>query len=362
MLDVLRRAVLIGALAGLGGCSLWGGSGAYQMDASTQALQVPPQLTPPKAESTYAIPPAQGLGPAGATAQSAAQAEMAGTAAPAAQAGVLPSAPNMHLEQSGAFRWLAVNAKPGQVWPQVTAFFKARGFTLAQSDAKTGVIRTDWKTSGNGLPKGFLASIISNISASDARDRYVVRLVRGAGDTTDVYLSHQGAIKAKDAQGDMVWQWQQPNPAKEASMLQALMVYMGAPATEAKHLAAAASTPGASIYALGEENGTTVLKVAQGFALAWPQIGLGLDRVDLVVERQDRAQGLYEVSYVGDSRSNALQRLFGGGSVLVHGARFRIEVAAEGGGVTVRALDAKGQPLPGKGADEVLKLLLSGLQ
>ena len=363
MLDAFRRAALLGAVLGLGGCSLWGGSGNYQMSASAQELQVPPQLTPPRAESTYAIPPAQGLGPQAATAQSAAQAaSAAGVGSAAAQPGVLPTAPNMHLQQAGAFRWLAVDAKPGQVWPEVLAFFKARGFTLAQSDVRTGVIRTDWKIADNGLPKGFLAGLINNISASGARDRYVVRLARGANGATDVYLSHQGALKAKDSQGDMVWQWQPPNPGKEASMLQALMVYMGAPQTDAKTLAEAVSKPGASAYALGKQGGITVLKATLPFDQAWPQIGLGLDRVDLVVDQQDRAKGVYDVSYVGESRSNALQRLFGGGSVLNHGAKFQVTVVSEGSGVTVQALDAKGKPLSPKGAHEVLSLLLSGLQ
>jgi outer membrane protein assembly factor BamC len=361
MLDAFRRAALLGAVLGLGGCSLWGGSGGYQMDASAQQLQVPPQLTPPKAESTYAIPPAQGLGPQGTTAQSAAAASASGVGSAAGQPGVVPTAPNMHLQQAGAFRWLSVDAKPGQVWPEVVAFFKSRGFSLAKADAGTGVIRTDWKLETNGLPKGFLASIINNISASGARDRYIVRLARGPKDTTDVYLSHQGAIKAKDSQGDMVWQWQPPNPGKEASMLQELMVYMGVPQTQAKQLAGAVSTPGASVYTLSQQGGTTVLKAAQPFDQAWPQLGLGLDRVDLVVDQQDRAKGVYDVSYVGESRSNALQRLFGGGSVLNHGAKFRIKVVSEGNTVTVHALDAKGKPLSPKGADEVLKLLLSGL-
>ena len=362
MLDAVRRAALVGAVLGLGGCSLWGGSGGYTMDATAQQLQVPPQLTPPKAESTYAIPPAGSVGPQAATAQSAAGASAGGVASSATQPGVVPAVPNMHLQQAGAFRWLSVDAKPGQVWPEVLAFFKTRGFKLAQSDAATGVIRTDWKLETNGLPKGFLASIINNISASGARDRYVVRLVRGPNGTTDVYLSHQGAIKAKDSQGDMVWQWQPPNPGKEASMLQDLMVYMGAPQSEAKQLANAVTTPGASVYALSQQGGTTVLKASLPFDQVWPQIGLGLDRVDLVVDQQDRAKGVYDVSYVGESRSNALQRLFGGGSVLNHGTKFQIKVASEGNAVTVHALDAKGQPLSANGAHEVLKLLLSGLQ
>ncbi|MEJ2630366.1 MAG: outer membrane protein assembly factor BamC [Acidihalobacter sp.] len=362
MLDAFRRAALVGAVLGLGGCSLWGGSGGYRMDATAQELQVPPQLTPPKAESTYAIPPAGSLGPEAATAQSAAEASAGGVASAATQAGVVPVVPNMQLQQAGAFRWLLVDAKPGQVWPEVLAFFKSRGFKLARSDAATGVIRTDWKINDNGLPKGFLASIINNIYASGARDRYVVRLVRGPNGTTDVYLSHQGAIKAKDSQGDMVWQWVPPNPAKEASMLQDLMVYMGAPEGKAKKLANAVTTPSRSVYALSQQDGTTVLKVALPFDQAWPQIGLGLDRVDLVVDEQDRAKGVYDVSYVGESRSNALQRLFGGGSVLNHGTKFRVEVVRESGAVTVRVLDAKGHPLSPKGTREVLNLLLSGLQ
>lgn len=362
MLNAFRYVALVGVVLGLGGCSLWGGSRGYQMSATAQGLQVPPQLTPPKAESTYAIPPASGLGPQATTAQNAAKASAEGLAPTASQAGVVPVVPKMHVQQAGAFRWLSVDAKPGQVWPEVLAFFKSRGFTLAKADPRTGVIRTHWKIESNGLPKGLLASIINNISNSGARDRYVVRLVRGSNATTDVYLSHQGAIMAKDSQGDMVWQWQPPNPGKEASMLQALMVYMGEPEAKAKQMASAVSGKGASVYVLNEIDGTPVIKAAQPFAQAWPQIGLGLDRANLVVESQDRAQGLYRVNYVGESRSNALQRLFGGGSVLVHSANFEIKVVRESKGVRVRALDAKGQPLPAKGAREVLNLLLSSLQ
>ncbi|APZ43902.1 outer membrane protein assembly factor BamC [Acidihalobacter ferrooxydans] len=360
MLNVLRRAALFGAVLGMGGCSLWGGSSAYPVDASTQSLQVPPNLSAPKAESTFAIPPAQGLGPTRAAAQSTAQSGP--KAGVAVQSGVLPVVPKMHLRQAGAFRWLSIDAKPGQVWPKLEAFFKARGYTLVEADARTGVLRTAWKSSA-GLPKGFLGQLL-NLAASGARERYVVRLVRGAkADTTELYLSGQGAIKAKDSQGDMVWQWLPPNPGKEASLLQALMVYMGAPKAQATTLATAVTKTGASAFTLATADGTTVIDAAQPFAQAWPQIGLGLDRVDLVVEHQDRAAGLYTVKYVGVSQSNALQRLFGGGSVLNQGAEFKIKVVASttGNAVVVHALDAKGKPLAPAAAHEVLKRLLSGL-
>lgn len=358
MLDALRRAALFGAVLGLGGCSLWSGSGAYQMDATAQALQVPPELTAPKAESTYAIPPAQGLGPKGETAQNMAAGAGGG------QAGVLPTPPNMQLRQAGAFRWLQIDASPDVVWPQLTAFFKTRGFTLVEADPHTGVLRTDWKLNDAGLPKGVLGMLFSNLASSGAQERYTVRLVRGAAsDTAELYLSERGAEKAKDSQGDLVWQWLPPNPGKEASMLQALMIYMGAPQAEAKSLANQVSTPGASLYVLTQVGGTTVLKAGQSFELAWPQIGLGLDRADLVVEQEDRAAGLYTVKYVGESQSNALQSLFGGGSVLNQGTEFQIKVVADGdAAATVYALDASGKPLPGQGAQEVLSKLLSGLQ
>lgn len=362
MLDALRHAALVGAVLGLGGCSLWSGSSGYQMDASAQQLQVPPQLSAPKAQSTFAIPPAQAGGTQVASAPGVASAA-AGVATATSQPGVLPSVPNMKLREAGGFRWLQVATNPGKVWPKAVAFFKSRGFTLAEANPHTGVIRTDWKISKHGLPKGFLASLIKNLMYSGERERYTARLVRGAHDSTDVYLSYQGAIKAKDSQGDMVWQWQPPNPGKEASTLQALMVYMGAPKGEATQLAGAVSTAPHAVYALGKHDGTTVLNGQLPFDQAWPQIGLALDRVDLVVDQQSRAQRVYEVSYVGASQSNALQRLFGGGSVLNHGAKFRITVAASSGGsVTVHALNAKGKPLSPNGAHAVLSLLLSGLQ
>lgn len=354
-----RQLLFVGAIMSLSGCSLFGGAGNYQQSTSAQALQMPPQLSPPKTESTYAIPPTSGLG-----APSSQMTSATGTlSTQAGQAGVLPKVAGMKLEQAGPFHWLRVDAPPGVVWPKIKAYFQAHGYSFVEANPRSGVLITNWKESAHGLPKGFLGMLIKNIVASGERERYVVRLVAAQdGKATDVFLSEQGAIKAKDSQGDLVWQWQPPNPAKEATTLQALMVYMGMPKQEAKAMLAASRAPVGQLYTLAEEGGTPVLKTAQPFAIAWPQVGLGLDRANLVVEKQDRAEGIYAVKYVGESQSSPLQRLFGGGSVLNHGARFEIKVVPQGSAVLIYALNAKGKPLSAKGAREVLKQLLGSLQ
>ncbi|WP_197513039.1 outer membrane protein assembly factor BamC [Acidihalobacter aeolianus] len=401
----LRTTVTMATLAlGLGGCSWFGGhpGPAYSENAATQALAVPPNLMAPKTSSTYAVPSAQGLGPApgaaAATTQPAPSVAKPGVASvPPPQAGVVPTAVGIHLVNQGDNHWLTVQAVPDAVWPYLVAYCKSVGFKLTETDAKTGVIRTDWRDGKYGVPKGLTGRLFSGLYDSGTRERLVIRLVSDHdGAASLVYLSYQGAIEEKIGSGAMHWQWAKPTPGKEATELQALMNYLAshiphaqlsampapgatAPAasagpTSVAHTGAAPVSAGSTSpsvasgmhtdpadYKILDVNEQPVMRSALPFTTAWAQIGTALQRVNFVVDKADEGKGLYHVTFEGHDDNGYFGNLFGPGAVLSKGAKFIIAVKHHKGGVQVEADNPMMLPVETGGAQGILEMIRGGM-
>lgn len=398
----LRTTVTLASLAlGLGGCSWIGGhpGPAYSEDAATRTLAMPPDLTAPQTSSTYAVPSGQGLGPAPGAPTPTTQAEPAAAspsnaAALMPQAGVTPTAVGIRLINQGDSHWLAIQAAPATVWPYLTAYFKSVGFKLVETDAKTGVIRTDWRDGKYGVPKGLTGRLFSNLYDSGTRERLVARLVSDRdGAASLVYLSYQGAVEEKIGSGAMHWQWAKPAPGKEATELQALMNYLAshiphaqlsaapvptasAPAapSAAQAPAAVAAAPAANgmaaaagmhtdpaDYKVLDVNEQPVMRSALPFATAWTQIGVALQRVNFVVDKADEAKGLYHVTFEGHDDNGYFGNLFGAGGVLSRGAKFIIAVKHHKGGVQIEADNPMMLPVETGGARGILEMIRGGM-
>ena len=48
------------------------------------------------------------------------------------------------IERLGNERWLRTSLSPDQLWPQLQAFWKDRGFTIVQDTPADGVMENDW--------------------------------------------------------------------------------------------------------------------------------------------------------------------------------------------------------------------------
>ncbi|WP_065089298.1 outer membrane protein assembly factor BamC [Acidihalobacter prosperus] len=400
MSKVLHTASIPLLALSLGGCSWLGAhpGPSYPENQATRDLAVPPDLSAPKTSSTYSVPSGQGLGPEQSTAAptAAAPATSPTASAPSVaavpQAGVLPATPGIRLVSQGGHQWLSVQAAPGVVWPHVVAYFKAQGFKLEEADAKTGVIRTDWKGDRAGLPKGLTARLFNSLYDSGKRERFVARLVShqdGAG--TLVYLSYQGAIEENIGSGAMHWQWAKPDPGKEATALQALKNYLAAhipagqlsaarpdevapestvaPIMPAVTAAPMAKTAGATTvshtqpfdYRIMNVNQQPVMRSALPYATAWPQIGTALGRADFKITQADEAKGLYHVTYQGQDHGSALGNLLGADAVMSMGNKFIIAVRHHDKGVQVEVDNPMMLPVETDGAQGILELIRGGM-
>jgi outer membrane protein assembly factor BamC len=334
-----------------------------------QSLEVPPDLSQLARDQRYVQPTG------GSVSASALQATSPNATTPTS-ATVAPKAiGDLRIERDGNQRWLVTPIPPEQLWPQLQAFWKERGFNLILDQADAGVMETDWAENRAKLPqdiiRGTIGKVFDSLYSTGERDKFRTRVERTANGT-EVYVSHKGLeeIYSGDRKDTTVWQPRKPDPLLEGEMLRRLMVKLGYKEEAAKSAIAAtgAAAPPARARIVQGQPGAT-LQVDDGFDRAWRRVGLALDRSGFTVEDRDRAKGLYFVRYVDPKRAGKdepgfLSKLFSFGKKDDAGgpAKYRVSVKAEGERSTVTVLDASGAPENGEAGKQIVGLLVEDLK
>ncbi len=346
--------------------------------ARSNGLEVPPDLTQLGRDSKY---PQSGGSVSAASYQTATIAS-----APAGSSAGGPvaaqSSGDVQLERAGNERFLRTSQTPEQLWPQLQAFWKDRGFILIQDQPAAGVMETDWAENRAKLPQDFIRSTIGkvfeNAYSTGELDKFRTRVERNGG-STEIYITHRGVVETYvgERRESTAWQPRPPDPQLESEFLSRLMLKLGATEQMAK---AAVDTPGtaASPGATAQPprarvvagQPTATLQVDDGFDRAWRRVGVALDRSGFTVEDRDRAQGVYFVRYVdpkfaGREEPNLFQKLFTFGKRDDTGtpARYRVVVkAGSGSSSTVSVLTGAGAPENGEAGKRITGLLLDDLK
>jgi outer membrane protein assembly factor BamC len=347
----------------------------YRTSASgkTSGLEVPPDLTQLTRDSRYQQ--TQG----GAVSAAAYQAGTAAQSPASVQAvTVAPqSAGDVRIERLGNERWLRTSLAPEQLWPQLQAFWKERGFVVIQDQPTAGVMETDWAENRGKIPVDFIRGSIGKVFdaaySTGELDKFRTRVERVPGGGSEIYITHRGMIEVYrgDRKDSTVWQPRLADPQLEGELLSRLMLKLGATEEVAKTATVVAGGgPAAPARAriVGALPSTT-LQVDDGFDRAWRRVGVALDRSGFTVEDRDRAQGLYFVRYVdpafaGKEEPGLFSKLFSFGkkddtSGL---ARYRVSVKGEGDRSTVSVLNNQGTPELGEAGRRITTLLLEELK
>ena len=332
--------------------------------SSASRLEIPPDLTQIQRENRYAIPNA------GAMTASVYQQQQAKK--PDADKMVVASkgGGDIRVERVGNQRWLVVNRSPEVLWPQIKDFWQDSGFLINVEQPEVGVMETDWAENRAKIPQDLLrktlGKVIDSLYSTGERDKFRVRLERGANGATEIFLSHRGAQEVLVGSEKMttVWTPRPSDPELEAEFLSRLMVRLGMDGERAKVVAAAKSASPASKASLvkGEH-----VEVNEGFDRAWRRVGLALDRVGFTVEDRDRSKGLYYVRFVGDDSNEQnkaaekgfLSKMFSWGSSDKGktAQRYRIWVKPVDASSRVSVLDNNGLPEKTAVGDKILSLL-----
>ena len=373
----LRGLVLAATLSSLFGCTVVGDAlSGDKIDyrsrgEKTAGLDVPPDLTQLTRDSRYQQ--TQGTAVSAASYQAAAAA-----AAPAAAASVpLTIAPqavgNMRIERLGNERWLSSSLTPEQLWPQLQAFWKERGFRLSTDEPKAGVMETDWAENRAKLPQDFVRSsigkVLDGLYSTGERDKFRTRIERN-GTGSEIYITHRGMIEVVTGQGrdSTIWQPRPTEPQLEGEFLSRLMLKLGAQEEAAKAAGISPAAAGAPARArIVEGQAAAALQVDDGFDRAWRRVGVALDRSGFTVEDRDRTQGLYFVRYVdpakmGKEEPGFFAKLFGLDKKDGGPAKYRVSVKSAGERSVVSVLDGQGAPENSEAGKRIAATLLEELK
>ena len=332
-------------------------------------LEVPPDLTQIKADNRYAIPDSK-RGTATASSFNAQRAEKgnSSTDIPAAAAPV--QSQDFRVERAGSQRWLVVKQSPEVLWPRIKEFWQESGFLLTMELPDAGVMETDWAENRAKIPQDFIRStigkVLDSLYSTGERDKFRTRLERNADGTTEIFISHRGAVEVLTGQMKerTMWTARAADPELEAEFLGRLMTRLGSDVKVAKAIVAAAKAERPRAQLEKDKSGS-YLKVDETFERAWRRVGLALDRVGFTVEDRDRSRGLYFVRYV-DQASDAenkssergfFSRLFGSKDEKKSALRYRIFVKADGQASVVSVLDEQGTASTTTNAARILTLL-----
>ncbi|MCP5149313.1 MAG: outer membrane protein assembly factor BamC [Ectothiorhodospiraceae bacterium] len=292
---------------------------------------------------------------------------------------VLPDFTHSRIERAGDERWLVVDAPPSLVWPRLRDFWLEQGFVLELEDPSIGIMETDWAEERANLRSGAVSRLLSSLSSAlygaATRDRFRTRVERGAQPAvTEIYVSHRGAeeIVSRGTPGQQhrtpeetkVWQPRPSDPGLEAEMLARMLVFFGVAEQRATQMVATQPTRPDRAVMLREDNGASVLSVAEDFSRAWRRTGLALDRVGFTVEDRDRSRGLYYVRYVdpdqdlGNKDEGFLSKLkFWGDDERPEQTEYLISLIGGEASTQVVVLDKAGEREVSRTADRILGLL-----
>jgi outer membrane protein assembly factor BamC len=283
----------------------------------------------------------------------------------------------MKVERRGNQRWLATKLSPEQLWPQVSAFWRERGFSLAFESVETGVMETDWAENRAKLPndgiRRTLGWLLDPLYSTGERDKFRTRIER-TPDGSEIYVSHRGMEEVvlgttQSAREETPgWRARPADPQLEAEMLSRLMIKLGAKEDAARSLVAGAVQQPARARVLGAESGAA-LEVDEGFDRAWRQIGLALDRSGFTVEDRDRAAGLYFVRYSDPKLAEKAEpgffaKLFSSSDTSARDAlkRYRVSVKSSGEKTQITIQNAQGSADKSEVAQRIAALLVDELK
>lgn len=278
----------------------------------------------------------------------------------------------MHFEADGTQRWLVVDGRdPDELWGQLKSFWQQNGFAIVTDAPSTGVMETDWVENRANIPNDWFRKTVGKLLdwaySSGTRDKFRTRLERVPGGT-EIFVTHSGMEEELVGryQESSRWVERPRNPQLEAAFLQLMAEKFGLKPAQAKQLAdhpqAAAAT-----RRLVETDGDGLV-LAEPVERAWLRVGLALDRSNFVVDRSDRANGIFVVRYddpkAEGEQGGVFSRIFGRKATSADRTRqYRVSVRATSDGRTrVSVLDgASGNAAMSNDAHHIVSALQAQL-
>ncbi|MEN8168960.1 MAG: outer membrane protein assembly factor BamC [Pseudomonadota bacterium] len=216
---------------------------------------------------------------------------------------VLPQVETVRIARDGIERWLVLDAPVEELWPRLRSFWSTLGLELVLDKPELGVMETAWAENRADAPGGFLANMVKklfkNAYAAGTRDKYRLRLERGEGGGSEIFISHYGLKEVVVATRDELevdntrWEVRPSDHELVYEVMNRLVLFLGGSEQTAAQIKLAAETASERARIEGE-----MLVISEGFARSWRRTGIALDSLGLVVEDRNRAQGIYYIGQI----------------------------------------------------------------
>lgn len=348
-LKPLSIGLAVSLVLGLAGCSSIGKVVQlpepkidYKNSKSVKSLDVPPDLSSPEYDDTYARLPSGGV-----SANAYGQRQHIGQAA--VNSAVLPAVNGVSMVNQGGVRYLQVAAAPEVLWPKLTGFWSTLGVSLMKDEPQIGVMETEWAENRAGLPMDWLrkitGSVFQGVYDAGVRDKFRLRVERAANGT-NVYVSHQRAEEQVFSGGGVKWELKPADPELEAIILNRIALHLGGKA--AKPVSANVST--VSNVVMTSVEGRPALRVSGGFSDVWLRTGVVLEQSGMSIEGQQKNAGIYNVVYRGAKSTRKQEGWFSkifktNKEVVKVGGDYQIHVADSGAYSLISVSNAEGEPV-----------------
>ncbi|MDO4641606.1 MAG: outer membrane protein assembly factor BamC [Neisseria sp.] len=317
----MKPAVLAIALIGLAACS--SNKEHPKLDYQTQNrkvvdLSVPPDLTDPNQGNRYSLPANNG-------AVRASDIQKGNNAQQTANQAVLQGVKGVEIKRSGNQRWLEISGKqPAEIWPLLKVFWQENGFVIKSEEPAIGQMETEWAENRAKIPQDGLRNLfekvgLGGIYSTSERDKFTIRLERGANGTTDVFFVHKGMkeVYADKKKENTMWEPRPNDPTLEAAFLGRFMQYLGADQQQVDQQLKQSQSKAATANDSARIEGNNLL-VSGDYQRNWRRTALALDRIGLTVLGQNVEKHAFLVQPVPDETAKAknkkpgmLTRIFG---------------------------------------------------
>lgn len=287
----------------------------YKHSPSVSALEVPPDLTQPTIDDTYAIPVI-----------SAAYSEDI----------VLRDGTRISVRRDGAIRWLEVEGDIEKIWSRSRDYWLDNKIGLDWENRSLGIMETKW---------------LDHYSSRFAQDKFRLRIEPGdKKGLVWLFVSHRGRQQIVNDTGiSDRWESTFSDPELEVEVTGLLLAFLGMEPAEAKKKAKATAS-NANLAELKVGKKEAALVIHQSYDKAWALLLRSVDRAGYIIEERDQETGYLKLSTGTSDGALAAFNIFGTRQDI-----YELKVESLEAQTRITVLDKEKQTDIGSNAKEFLK-------
>jgi outer membrane protein assembly factor BamC len=268
----------------LNACSSDGDTRPEHMDAATtQNLEIPPQLTQPDTTSALHLPEPS---------EKAKAAFADNSSGDLAVKVIAPVFKGIRLKNDSNLYWLEVDSPIEKVWDTLPYFLAAEGIEAERVEKLLGFVDTQWMNEYQISYAGEEPSSWLKKFSPDYKDKFRLRLEKIDQDKTRLFVNHRG-VQIAVAGDSSEWGQRDSEPMLEREIMYRYMLFAGADKQSATGLLAGYKSYQSRVISNSEQLAS--FQVQGDGQTVWRRLKVAMDRLGVDVQKIDETGRNIEV-------------------------------------------------------------------